>query len=61
MTLAFEDRELKTNKCDSFGNPLETMFITQASAIIDEVLSSKNFYQTKLYAKRKIPQIQGKP
>lgn len=50
-TLDFEDGELKTNKCDYFGNPLETMFITQTSSIIDELLSNKDFYQTKLYAK----------
>lgn len=28
-TLDFEDGELKTNKCDHNGKPLETMFITQ--------------------------------
>lgn len=27
--LDFEDGELKTNKCDKFVNPKETMFITQ--------------------------------
>ncbi len=52
-TLDFEDGELKTNKCDRLGNPLETMFITQTARIIDEILSGKNFYQTKLYAKLK--------
>lgn len=50
-TLDFEDGELKTNKCDRFGNPLETMFITQTASIMDELLSNKNFYQTKLFAK----------
>lgn len=50
-TLDFEDGELKTNKCDRSGNPLETMFITQTSTIMDEILSNKNFYQTKLYTK----------
>lgn len=50
-TLDFEDGELKTNKCDRFGNPLETMFITQTSSMMDEILSGENFYQTKLYAK----------
>ncbi len=50
-TLDFEDGELKTNKCDCFCNPLETMFITQISLMIDEILSGKNFYQTKLYTK----------
>lgn len=50
-TLDFEDGELKTNKCDRFGNPLETMFITQIASIMDELLSNKNFYQSKLYKK----------
>lgn len=50
-TLDFEDGELKTNKCNRFGVPLETMFITQTSSMIDELLSRKNFFQTKLYKK----------
>jgi DNA mismatch repair protein MutH len=50
-TLDFEDGELKTNKCDRYGKPLETMFITQTASIIDELLSHKNFYQSKLYQK----------
>lgn len=50
-TLDFEDGELKTNKCDRFGNPLETMFITQTASILDELLSYKNFYQSKLFTK----------
>lgn len=50
-TLDFEDGELKTNKCDSNGSPLETMFITQISTMIDELLCEKDFYQTKLYKK----------
>lgn len=50
-TLDFEDGELKTNKCNRFGNPLETMFITQTASIMDELLSNKNFYQSKLYTK----------
>ncbi|HCW05528.1 MAG TPA: DNA mismatch repair protein MutH, partial [Clostridium sp.] len=37
-TLDFEDGELKTNKCDKNGKPLETMFITQISGLIDELL-----------------------
>ncbi|MGL5717023.1 MAG: MutH/Sau3AI family endonuclease, partial [Paraclostridium sp.] len=49
--LDFEDGELKTNKCDSSGKPLETMFITQIAKIIDELLSEKNFYESKLYNK----------
>lgn len=44
-TLDFEDGELKTNKCDRLGNPLETMFITQTSTMMDEILSSKNFFK----------------
>ena len=31
-TLDFEDGELKTNKCDRTGKPLETMFITQTAS-----------------------------
>ncbi len=50
-TLDFEDGELKTNKCDRSGNPLETMFITQTSSMMDEILSVKDFCQTKLYTK----------
>lgn len=50
-TLDFEDAELKTNKCDRFGKPLETMFITQTASIIDELLSKKNFQDTKVYQK----------
>ncbi len=50
-TLDFEDGELKTNKCDRSGNPLETMFITQTSSMMDEILSVKDFRQTKLYTK----------
>lgn len=50
-TLDFEDGELKTNKCNRNGNPLETMFITQTASIIDELLSCKDFYQSKLYKK----------
>lgn len=50
-TLDFEDGELKTNKCDKYGNPKETMFITQILSIIDELLEQKNFYETHLYKK----------
>lgn len=49
--LDFEDGELKTNKCDTTGKPLETMFITQISTMIDELLTGKNFYESKLYKK----------
>ena len=50
-TLDFEDGELKTNKCNSSGQPQETMFITQTSSMIDELLEEKEFKQTKLYKK----------
>ncbi len=50
-TLDFEDGELKTNKCDRTGKPLETMFITQTASIIDELLSKHRFQDTKLYRK----------
>lgn len=36
--LDFEDGELKTNKCDASGNPRETVFITQISSVIDELI-----------------------
>lgn len=49
--LDFEDGELKTNKCDTNGKPLETMFITQISKIVDELLADKDFYESKLYKK----------
>lgn len=51
--LDFEDGELKTNKCDSFGNPEESIFITQISNCIDELLTNKRFEETHLYAKIK--------
>lgn len=50
-TLDFEDGELKTNKCDRFGKPKETMFITQINNIIDDLLSEKKFYDTHIYKK----------
>lgn len=50
-TLDFEDGELKTNKCDSSGMPLETVFITQISSIIDDLLTEKPFEDTHLYEK----------
>lgn len=52
-TLDFEDGELKTNKCNRAGQPLETMFITQISSIIDELLTKQKFQNTKLYQKIK--------
>ncbi len=50
-TLDFVDGELKTNKCDKYGKPMETMFITQISTIIDDLVSEKDFYGTHLYRK----------
>lgn len=50
-TLDFEDGELKTNKCDKNGKPYETVFITQISGMIDELIAKKEFEQTKLYKK----------
>ena len=47
----FEDGELKTNKCDAFGNPRETVFITQISSVIDELIQQRPFEQTHLYEK----------
>lgn len=50
-TLDFEDGELKTNKCNKECKPLETMFITQISLMMDELLQKKKFEETKLYHK----------
>jgi len=49
----FEDGELKTNKSDEFGNPLETMFITQISTQIDNLLANppQKFEESNLYKK----------
>lgn len=52
-TLDFEDGELKTNKCDHHGKPMETMFITHIASIIDDLLSKRTFQDTKLYEKLK--------
>lgn len=49
--LDFEDGELKSNKCNKSGYPLETMFITQISSMIDDLLCNKKFEETKLYKK----------
>lgn len=49
--LDFEDGELKTNKCNAFGNPRETVFITQISGIIDELIQNRSFEDTHLYEK----------
>lgn len=47
----FEDGELKTNKCDRFGNPKETMFITQIKSIIDDLLNETPFENSRIYRK----------
>ena len=47
----FDDGELKTNKCNSDGKPMETMAITQISSHIDELLANKPFEETWLYQK----------
>lgn len=49
--LDFEDGELKTNKCDAYGNPKETVFITQISSVIDELINQRPFEDTHLYEK----------
>src|SRR5574344_1795213 len=49
--LDFEDGELKTNKCDKSGKPLETVFITQILSVIDDLISKKPFEETHLYEK----------
>lgn len=51
--LDFEDGELKSNKCDEMGKPLQTVFITQISSHIDELIEGKPFEQTHLYKKIK--------
>lgn len=49
--LDFEDGELKSNKCDATGKPLETVFITQIASVIDELITEKPFEETHLYEK----------
>ncbi len=49
--LDFEDGELKTNKCDKNGKPLETVFITQIHSVIDDLILKKTFEETHLYEK----------
>lgn len=49
----FVDGELKTNKAYPNGLPLETMFITQISSQVDELLNRKPFEESKLYQKIK--------
>lgn len=47
----FEDGELKTNKCNASGNPLETIAITQISSHIDDLIAAVPFENTWLYEK----------
>lgn len=49
--LDFEDGELKSNKCDAYGNPKETVFVTQISSMIDSLLRGEPFESTRLYQK----------
>lgn len=51
----FEDGELKTNKSNRDGSPLETMFITQISKNIDTFLGNPRtpFEESNLYLKTK--------
>lgn len=49
--LDFEDGELKSNKCDANGKPLETVFITQIASVIDELIEQRPFEETHLYEK----------
>jgi len=51
FNIDFEDGELKSNKCDAAGKPLETVFITQIASVIDELLQKKKFEETHLYEK----------
>lgn len=51
FNIDFEDGELKSNKCDVHGKPLETVFITQISSVIDELLQRRRFEETHLYEK----------
>jgi len=48
----FENGELKTNKCNETGKPLETMFISQISNRFDELLDeSLEFKNSWIYEK----------
>lgn len=49
--LDFDDGELKTNKSDRYGNPIETMFITQIAGMIDELLAQSSFVDSSLLDK----------
>ncbi|MGC2238118.1 MAG: MutH/Sau3AI family endonuclease [Pyrinomonadaceae bacterium] len=47
----FEDGELKTNKCNALGKPLETMFISQLSSRFDDLLNDVKFEDSWIYEK----------
>lgn len=47
----FDDGELKTNKCDANGKPLETIAITQISSHIEDLIQTVPFEDTWLYEK----------
>jgi DNA mismatch repair protein MutH len=47
----FEDGELKTNKCDRYGNPLETVFICQIMSMIDDLIMQRPFEESHLCEK----------
>lgn len=49
--LDFEDGELKTNKVRPDGRPRETIFITQISTRIDDLLEGMAFRKSFLYSK----------
>ncbi|UYP00559.1 DNA mismatch repair protein MutH [Oceanotoga sp. DSM 15011] len=51
--LDFEDGELKTNKVDKTGKPLETIFITQIKKEIDNLLRKQSFEESYIYSKIK--------
>lgn len=47
----FEDGELKTNKVRADGSPLETMYISQISSRVDELLNNIDFKDSWIYKK----------
>lgn len=49
--LDLSDGELKTNKCDPTGKPLETIFISQISQQFDEIIGGKPFEESYLWEK----------
>jgi len=50
-SIDFDDGELKTNKCDRYGKPKETVFISQILSVIDDMLQKKPFEETHLCEK----------